>query len=247
MSNTEKPFVAQHSVPQGVTATRWWWVRHAPVRNDGGNIYGQKDMDCDCSDSVVFNAVSKILPRNAVWVSSNLKRTHQTAAAIWAAGFPKPDAMPHEAEFAEQHLGDWQGMNRQAFFASLPVNVGSHWFAPIDEPSPNGESFMDLYNRVRRGIDRITAEHAGRDIVAVAHGGTIKAALGVALNDQPERGLAFTIDNCSVTRLDHMASNGNHGWRIPMVNQQPWIADPSHAAMHQPAGPEVGSSATKLA
>jgi hypothetical protein len=31
-----------------------------------------------------------------------------------------------------------------------------------------------------------------------------------------------------------------------MVNQQPWIADASHAAMHQPAGPEVVSAA-KLA
>jgi broad specificity phosphatase PhoE len=245
MSNGEKPFAAQHAVPSGVVATRWWWVRHAPVRSDGGNIYGQKDMDCDCSDRVVFDAVSRILPRDAVWYSSNLKRTHQTADAIWAAGCPKPDTMTQDADFAEQHLGDWQGMNRAAFFAARPIAVGSYWFAPIDEPSPNGESFMDLYNRTRRGIDRINAAHAGRDVVVVAHGGTIKAAIGLALNDQPERGLAFTIDNCSITRLDHLASDGHSGWRIPMVNQQPWIADPSHAAMHQPAGPEVPP--TKLA
>jgi hypothetical protein len=32
-----------------------------------------------------------------------------------------------------------------------------------------------------------------------------------------------------------------------MVNQQPWMADPSHAAMHQPAGPEVATNTTKLA
>src|SRR4051794_39497389 len=159
MSNAEKPFVAQHTVPQGVTATRWWWVRHAPVRSDGGNIYGQKDMDCDCSDRVVFDAVGKILPRNAVWFSSNLKRTHQTAAAIWAAGCPKPDAMTQDPDFAEQHLGDWQGMNRAAFFASRPMAVGSYWFAPIDEPPPNGKSFMDLYTRTRRGIDRVHAAH----------------------------------------------------------------------------------------
>jgi alpha-ribazole phosphatase len=245
MSNAAEPFVAQHTVPAGVVATRWWWVRHAPVRNDGGNIYGQKDMDCDCSDRVVFDAVGKILPRNAAWFSSNLKRTHQTANAIWAAGFPKPAEMPHEADFAEQHLGDWQGMNRADFFASRPIAVGSYWFAPIDDPAPNGESFMDLYNRVRRGIERINVTHAGRDVIAVAHGGTIKAAIGLALNDQPDRGLAFTIDNCSVTRLDHLASDGHAGWRIPMVNQQPWIASPEHAAMHQPAGPEV--TPTKLA
>ena len=33
-----------------VVTTRWWWVRHAPVRNDGGNIYGQSDLACDTSE-----------------------------------------------------------------------------------------------------------------------------------------------------------------------------------------------------
>ena len=95
-------------------------------------------------------------------------------------------------------------------------------------------------------VERINQGHEGRDIIAVAHGGTIKAAVGLALGNQPERGLAFTIDNCSVTRLDHFASAGHANWRLPMVNQQPWIADIRHAAMHQPAGPEVVPE-TKLA
>jgi alpha-ribazole phosphatase len=222
---------------RAVVTTRWWWVRHAPVREDNGCIYGQKDLGCDTSDRVVFEAIGKILPRNAVWVSSNLKRTHQTADAIWAAGFPRPATMAQEADLAEQHLGQWQGMNRAAFIASRPV--GSHWFADIGQPAPGGESFMDLYNRVRGAIQRINAEHAGRDVIAVAHGGTIKAAIGLALGEQPEKGLAFDVDNCSVTRLDHFASEGHANWRLPMVNQQPWIADASHNAMHQPAGPEV--------
>ena len=230
MSNAGKP---------EVVTTRWWWVRHAPVRSDGGNIYGQKDIECDTSDREVFEAVAKILPRNAVWYASSLMRTHQTAEAIWAAGFPKPSAMPHEAALAEQHLGQWQGMNRAAFLASRPL--GSHWFADIDEPAPGGESFMDLYNRVRGVIERINVERAGRDVIAVAHGGTIKAAIGLALGNLPEQGLAFDVDNCSVTRLDHFASAERSNWRLPMVNQQPWIADASHNAMHQPAGPEVTS------
>src|SRR5215475_3542610 len=218
MSNPEKP---------KVMVTRWWWVRHAPVRSDGGNIYGQSDIDCDTSDREVFEAVAKILPRDAVWYSSNLKRTHQTADAIWDAGFPKPSAMTQVAAFAEQHLGQLQGMNRAAFLASQPA--GSSWFAKIDEPAPGGESFMDLYNRVCAAIERVNVAEAGRDVIAVGHGGTIKAAVGLALGGQPDKGLTFDIDNCSVTRLDHFAipgqgaSEGN--WRLPMVNQQPWIAD----------------------
>jgi alpha-ribazole phosphatase len=232
------------SNPGKAVTTRWWWVRHAPVREDNGCIYGQKDLGCDTSDRVVFTAVGKILPRDAVWYASHLKRTHQTAEAIWAAGFPRPATMQHEVALAEQHLGEWQGMNRAAFLASQPA--GSHWFADIDQPAPGGESFMDLYNRARGAIERITIERAGKDVIAVAHGGTIKAAVGLALGGQPDKGLAFDIDNCSVTRLDHVAADGRNVWRLPMVNQQPWIADPSHAAMHQPAGPEVVPE-TKLA
>ena len=101
---------------------------------------------------------------------------------------------------------------------------------------------MDLYNRTKGAIERITAEQAGRDVIAVGHGGSIKAAVGVALGGLVEKGLAFDIDNCSVTRLDHYASLGNASWRLPMVNQQPWIADAAHAAMHQPAGPEIATS-----
>jgi alpha-ribazole phosphatase len=235
MSNPGKPTVV---------TTRWWWVRHAPVRSDGGNIYGQTDIGCDTGDREVFEAVAKILPRSAVWYASSLKRTHQTADAIWDTGFPKPATMTKEAAFAEQHLGEWQGMNRAAFLASRPV--GSLWFADIDEPAPGGESFLDLYNRVRGAIERINDEHAGKDVIAVAHGGTIKAAIGLALGGQPEKGLAFDTDNCSVTRLDHFASIGHSTWRLPMVNQQPWIADASRNGMHQPAGPEI-ASASKLA
>ncbi|WOH68966.1 histidine phosphatase family protein [Bradyrhizobium sp. BWA-3-5] len=236
MSNADKP---------KMTTTRWWWVRHAPVREDEGCIYGQKDLGCDCSDRIVFEAVGKILPRNAVWYASNLKRTHQTAEAIWAVGFPKPAAMPHVDAFAEQHLGELQGMNRAAFYAKLPP--GRNWLTGIDEPAPGGESFMDLYNRACAAIERINTEQAGRDIVVVAHGGTIRAAVALALGGQPDKGLAFDIDNCSVTRLDHLLSANYNGWRLPMVNQQPWIADASHRAMHQPAGPEIEPPETKLA
>ena len=235
MSNPDRPVV---------TVTRWWWVRHAPVRSDGGNIYGQEDIDCDTGDVEEFEAVAKMLPRDAVWYSSNLKRTHKTAEAIWAAGYPKPASMTQERDFAEQHLGRWQGMNRAALLASQPP--GRSWFADVNEPAPGGESFMDLYTRVCRTIVRITAAEAGRNIIAVGHGGVIRAAVGLALGGQPDRGLSFDVDNVSVTRLDHIAGVGLSTWRLPMVNQQPWIADPRHAAMHQPAGPEV-RPASKLA
>jgi alpha-ribazole phosphatase len=204
--------------------TRWWWVRHAPVP-DGGFIYGQRDLDCDCGDAHVFSVLTRELPHNAVWVTSNLARTRQTAAAILASvdsqhGQVEPIVMP---ELAEQHLGEWQGLERRAFYASRRIGTHTLWFAPADERPPGGESFTDLVERVVPAIRRLNAEHGGRDIVAVTHGGTIRAALALALGITPQAALAFSVENCSLTRLDHLTADGGEGlWRVVAVNHRPW-------------------------
>jgi alpha-ribazole phosphatase len=210
--------------------TRWWWIRHAPVP-DGGRIYGQSDVDCDCGDEEIFRILARELPRDALWVTSNLARTKQTAAAILAADRSgrldgiRPEPIP---EFAEQHLGEWQGQERKAFYAARQVGTHTLWFAPASERPLGGESFEDLMQRVVPAIERLNAEHRGKDIVAVTHGGTIRAALGFALGLAPQAALAFSIENCSLTRLDHLTADGMPGlWRVVAVNHRPWSRTPA--------------------
>jgi broad specificity phosphatase PhoE len=203
-----------------MSTTQWWWVRHAPVP-DGGRIYGQRDLDCDCSDGGIFAALARELPREAVWVTSNLRRATQTAAAIHAAmGQPhEPVVVP---ELAEQDLGDWQGLDRQKFLASR-VPRRPFWFSAANERAPGGESFDDLVARASSAIKRLTERFAGRTIIAVTHGGTIKAALALALRLESEAALAFAIENCSITRLDHIEPEvGVYEWRVQAVNHRPW-------------------------
>lgn len=204
--------------------TRWWWVRHAPVP-DGGRIYGQRDLDCDCSNSAVFEALARELPRDAVWVTSHLARTRQTAGAILAAMRHDPAGGEPRAviELAEQHLGDWQGLDRKNFFTSQRRAPHPFWFGPAIERAPNGESFHDLIARVGTAVEALSQEFSGRDIVAVTHGGTIRAALVQALRLDPEAALALVIDNCSLTRIDRLAGGAaTHGWRVSTVNHAPW-------------------------
>lgn len=232
-----------HDSQTPATHTRWWWVRHAPVRENGGKIYGQTDLSCDCSDRRVFGALARVLPPGALWYTSQLARTRQTAAAIWEAGAFTAEAAAGAsviADFAEQHLGEWQGADRAAFFAARQENPRSYWFGPADERPPGGESFVDLVERTRTGMSRIAAEVQGRDVVVVAHGGTIRAAMAVALELDPEIVLGFAIENCSITRLDHHVIDGVAGWRAVMINGQPWTGiEPD--AKTQPAGPEQPS------
>jgi broad specificity phosphatase PhoE len=75
---------------------------------------------------------------------------------------------------------------------------------------------------VSRAIHRLVEAHPGGDIIAVAHGGTIRAALVFALDLDPEAALAFTIENCSITRIDRIDGPGmGHGWRVVRVNEPP--------------------------
>ena len=68
-------------------------------------------------------------------------------------------------------------------------------------------------------IARLTEAHAGRDIVAVAHGGSIRAALALALDLDPDLALGFATENLSTTRIDHVDGPGLGGtWRVGFVN-----------------------------
>lgn len=203
--------------------TRWWWIRHAPV-NDGGRIYGHRDVPADVSDAAAFAVLARWLPREAVWVTSHLRRTAQTARALEAAGadFAEPHVVP---DLAEQNMGDWQGEIRTEIIAKHGDPRG-FWLAPAEVTPPGGESFADLCVRVASAIERLNTEHAGRDIVAVTHGGTIRAALGHALGLAPAAALAFTTDNLALTRIDHAPSpsGGEATWRVVTVNLVPKAA-----------------------
>jgi len=204
--------------------TRFWWVRHAPVNHDG-RIYGQKDMPCDCSDADVFTGLARQLPKGAAWVASNLRRTHETARAIVAAGHPGPTKIPGPdcpalPELAEQAFGEWQGLTYEELRSQRGGVFHRFWHAPAHERAPGGESFVDLMARVSHAIHRLAEQHRGRDIVAVAHGGTIRAAIGLALRLDPESCLAFTMENCGITRIDRIEDSGlGNGWRVVTVNR----------------------------
>ena len=227
MSPAAATVAATTTTAATITTTRWWWVRHAPVTVNDGRCYGQTDLPCDCSDEASFAGLARLLPKDAVWVTSNLQRTHLTAAGIVRAGLPGPDPIPGpgaivEPELNEQSFGEWQGMKYTDIAALQAEAYHRFWLAPAHHAPPGGESFVHLMERVRRAIDRLNAEHAGRDIIAVTHGGTIRAALAEALDLAPEAALAFSCNNLSLTRIERFDGPGaGHGWRVVTVNQPP--------------------------
>ena len=209
-----------------MTMTTWWWVRHAPVTSHAGRIYGNQDVACDCGDEAVFRGLAAQLPDDAVWVVTPLGRTRATAEAIARHHGAVPADFEVEARLAEQNFGDWQGLTHDELAQQRSGAWHRFWLAPAEETPPGGESFTTLSGRVTEAIETLTRRHAGRDIVCVSHGGPLRAALGHALGVTPEQALAFAVDNCALTRLDHFAAEQESGggdalggaWRIALVN-----------------------------
>ncbi len=199
--------------------TRWWWLRHAPVINQGGVIYGNSEVGCDVSDAAAFRALAARLPEGAVWLTSHLGRAVKTAAALAAAldgGAPERLVEP---DLAEQDFGAWQGRTLAEVKNAGEAVHEKFWLAAAHHAPPGGESFAAVVERVAGAVERLTRTHAGCDIVAVAHGGTIRAALALALAVDPSAALTFHVDTLSLTRIDHIADGGQGGgWRVVGVN-----------------------------
>ncbi|HYC66335.1 MAG TPA: histidine phosphatase family protein [Reyranellaceae bacterium] len=201
--------------------TRWWWVRHAPVPNPERRCYGQSDKDCDVSNEELFRHQAALLPKGAIWYSSNLLRARKTAEHLARAGADMGELRIDPA-FAEQHFGSWQGLTYVEIAELADAANHLFWLGPPEYRPPGGESFVDLRNRTVASIERLNTEHRGRDIVVTAHGGTIRAALALAFDMHPEAAVRFEIENVSLTVIEHFEqADPAHAWRVVFSNYMP--------------------------
>lgn len=190
--------------------TRWLWVRHAPT-DPGGRIIGHTDIPALEPDSVSLTRTAVMLQGADVVLCSPLARCRTTVEMLRKAS----PALPHpmfEAGLKEQHFGAWEGHP----YSTVDAWDGLDLKAMADLIPPEGESFLDLIERTKRVIARAGAQFSGQTIAVIAHAGVIRAAVALALDVPPHRGLSLCIDPLSVTSLtDH----GDGGWAVDHVNR----------------------------
>jgi alpha-ribazole phosphatase len=180
-----------------------YFVRHAPVDGPAGMIW-PADARANLDDRVSFDLLRAHLPKGAKAYASPAQRTLDTAKALQLDPVPMP-------ELAEQDFGDWTGRCHDDLAAIGGESYTRFWRDPARSRPPAGESFEDQIARVRHGLGRIETGPA----ILIAHSGTIRAALSVALDIAPEAALRFVIDPLSVTRMDRLRG----GWRVVCVNR----------------------------
>lgn len=206
-----------------MTETRFWLIRHAIVEENARLIiYGTMDVEL-CPHTLaaqrpMYAALARRLPRPATWLASPLSRTQRTAAAIFAAGYPE-QPLTIEPGLIELEFGDWQGLVHGALPERLTRPAHAFWPLAGEERPPGGESMADGILRVGDVMERLAEAYSGRDVVAIAHGGTIRAAVAHALRIGADSALHLSIENISLTRLDRTP----RGWRVACVNELPGV------------------------
>lgn len=186
-------------------------VRHAPARN-GGLLAGRTDVPADCSDSHVFAALRAAIGTVDRRVASPALRCIETATVLWP-DLPAPET---DARLWEQDFGDWEGLA----LSDLPDLGPLPPAALAAQRPPNGESFDDLCARAHPALATLAAR--GGRIAVVAHAGTVRAALALALGS-PAAALAFRLAPLSLTRL---TAFGDGAWAVGMVNWLPRGVEP---------------------
>ena len=130
-------------------------------------------------------------------ISSDLSRASDTAKIVAAKLEGTPNVLL-EPLWREIDVGDLSGITYEE---SLSRGL-HHRFMPFDQRHPNGESSADLAARANRAIEQLTLERIGQRVIVFSHGGTIRRALAVILNEADAKWVTkFPVGNTSISRF----------------------------------------------
>jgi broad specificity phosphatase PhoE len=154
------------------------------------------------------HALRAHLPSGAVVLRSPARRAAETAAAL---GHP---TAPVDEGLREAGFGSWAGRVLADLHAADPEPVVAWMTDPAFTP-PGGESLEDLAARV--GAWMATRAGDAAPLVAVTHGGVVRAAIAVALGAPASAAWRIDVTPGSLTELH--AHDGR--WRLVRANWTP--------------------------
>lgn len=187
-----------------LAATKLILIRHAAAAT-GGRLCGRTDVPLLDLDPQAVARVAAALGDVTYVVISPALRCRQTAAALFPGLSPAQDARLWEQDFGRE-----EGLP----YADLPdLGVLSRDALATRRP-PGGESHADMVARVWPALqDAVTQAPSGGTVVVVAHAGTVRAGLAIALGS-PAAALAFEVAPLSMTSLRCYAE----GWSVISTN-----------------------------
>ena len=144
-------------------------VRHTSVDVPKGMCYGQSDVPVRDTFEEEAEATRRLLapyqPFDDVYASP-LTRARKLAAYC---GYPQPRL---DNRLKEMHMGEWE---MQMYDEIQDVRLDDWYRDYMHLPTPGGESFPELYQRVATFLDELKTKDYQR-VAIFAHGGVLISA-----------------------------------------------------------------------
>lgn len=151
--------------------------------------------------------------------SSDIVRAWQTAEVIGEALSLTPVAIP---ELREINVGQWEGYTPEELYRRFPDHMAEYRRDPARTVRLGGESYAQLQVRAMAALRQIQERHSqGEVIIAVSHGGTIRALLCDVIGLDLGHFGRMWLDNGSLTEL----RLGRNGWRLMRLNDNAHVED----------------------
>lgn len=128
--------------------------------------------------------------------SSDLIRAYDTALKI--SNYQQGLEIKTRPGLREMNFGEWEGLTYQEIRKNYPEIIKKWYQDPISAKPPCGESITDFQGRVVDEFNKIIKESNEKNIIVVAHGGTIRIYLASILEMPIRFNWRFEINHCSI-------------------------------------------------
>lgn len=144
--------------------------------------------------------------------ASDIVRAWETAGIIG----PYVNLMPQKmTDLREIDVGQWEGLTPEELYRRYPDHMQEYERDPARTVRMGGESYAQLQQRSLKALHTIEESHGMRDtVIAVSHGGTIRALLCHVIDLDLGNFGRLWLDNGSITVL----RRDTKGWRLTCLN-----------------------------
>jgi broad specificity phosphatase PhoE len=188
-------------------------IRHAEtVWNREGRMQGFQDSPLSENGTAQAEALGRRLRAMRVdaVISSDAPRCVRTARiAVGELSLP----LRTTPALRERNLGAWEGRTWADIAAENPAGAQTYR-ATADYRPPDGESFLEVRDRVTAALQAAAEEFAERRILVFTSGGSVRGGLLGLMNIPADTWGRYAIWNTGVTRFDFRKGL----WRLVQFN-----------------------------
>lgn len=173
--------LVRHGEPEGGVKIRGW-------QDDPLSEVGWEQM---------WQALGQASPWSTI-VSSPMSRCVEFARQV-ASKYALP--LEQEDRFRELGFGDWEGLDPEHLYATVPDAINNFWLDPGANQPPGAEPFLLFQRRVVAAWEDIRDRHQGRHPLLIAHGGVIRMLLAHVLGMPAGNMFRLEVPFAAVSRI----------------------------------------------